>query len=342
MVITLAIGLIGSLSFVYLKLPLPWVIGALFTTTTAAILGIELWIPKWLRANGSIVIGALFGTAVSPEFVEQFVTWLPSMIGVTGYVLVVTPSILYYLIKVAKFDLITAYFSAAPGGLLAMTLLGDAMGADAKAISLMQSTRVVLTVLIIPVSFTIFTAYEPTGQVGTGGSFESLSLTQGVILVLGSILGFLVAHPLKIPTPYLMGPMIAVGILSMLGISTAEVPDSLVAIAQWVMGSSIGTMFNRVRPKVVGEILLHGLVTSIFMVLLAVVAAVVTQRLTGLPMYGLILAFAPGGFTEMSLVGFALGIDITFLITHQLVRYFFVILMVPICLPLVRKISEPR
>jgi len=218
-----------------------------------------------------------------------------------------------------------------------MTILGEAMGGDAKAISLIQSARIILTVLIIPFSFAIFAGYEPTGKVGTGGSFQALNLLDGLLLLATSIIGYLFARPLKIPTPYLMGPMIAVALFSITGINSAEVPDSLVAIAQWIIGSNIGTMFNNVKPKTVARTLFHGSVTSVFMIGFAALAAFATQLLTSQSLYGLILAFAPGGFAEMALVGFALGIDIAFLVTHQLTRYFFVILMVPLCFPLIKK-----
>jgi membrane AbrB-like protein len=172
---SLVIGLVGSLIFVYLNLPLPWVIGALFTTTAACMLGQKLWIPDWLRANSHIVLGALFGTSVSPEFFGNFLSWFPSMLAVTAYVVLVMPPIMFYLVKVVRLDIVTAYFSAAPGGLIPMTALGQAMGADAKSISLIQSSRIILTVLLIPFLFTLFGGYEPSGRIGTGGSFLALS-----------------------------------------------------------------------------------------------------------------------------------------------------------------------
>jgi hypothetical protein len=340
LLLTLGIGLFGSLVFVYLKLPLPWVIGALFTTTCAAMMGQKLWVPDWLRANSHLVLGALFGTTVSPEFINNFLAWFPSMIAVTVYVVLVMPPIIFYLVKVVRLDIMTAYFSAAPGGLLPMTIMGEAMGADAKSISLIQSSRIIMTVLLIPFSFTLFGGYEPSGSIGTGGSFAALNIPDGLLLLGASIVGFMIARPLKIPTPYLMGPMVVVAIISATGFSSAEVPDSLVAIAQWIIGTNIGAMFNNVKPKVVARTLFHGSLTSAFMIAFAAGSAVLTHHLIGMPTNALVLAFAPGGFAEMALVGFALGIDIAFLVTHQLTRYFFVILMIPLCATMLKKLDK--
>ena len=192
LLITLTIGLIGSILFVYLNLPLPWVIGALFTTTCAAMMGQKLWVPDWLRANSHLVLGALFGTTVSPDILSNFLAWFPTMIAVTVYVVLVMPPIMLYLVKVVRLDIITAYFASAPGGLLPMTYLGGAMGGDPKAISLIQSARIIMTVLLIPFAFTLFGGYEPTGDIGTGGSFSTLNIYDGGLLLGVSVLGFMI------------------------------------------------------------------------------------------------------------------------------------------------------
>ena len=327
---TATIGLIGSLIFVYLQLPLPWLLGALLTTTSTAMLGQKIWVPNWLRMICLLILGALFGSSVSPDILDDFLTLIPSIIAVTAYVLLVMPPIILYLMKIVKLDLVTAYFASAPGGVLPMTFIGKEMGGDAKVISLMQSARIILTVLIIPISYTLFAGYIPSGEIGSGGSFSTIDPISGLVLLTISVIGFFVVRPLKIPTPSLMGPMIAVSLISLLGYKTAEVPDSLVAIAQCLIGSSLGAMFNGIKPKMVTRILFHGTLTSMFMIIFAVGTAMVTFYLTEIPTKALILAFAPGGFAEMALVGFALGIDVAFVAIHQLTRYFFVILILPI------------
>jgi len=255
---------------------------------------------------------------------------MPSMFAMIVYVILVMPPALFYLKKIAGLDPVTAYFASAPGGLLPMTLLSDAMGGDTKSVSLIQSSRIVLTVAIVPLAFAVFGGYVPTGKVGTGGTFASLQFLDSLSFTAVSIAGYLIARPLKIPTPALMGPMAAVALLSMSGSIEAEVPDSLVAIAQCVIGSSIGAMFNNVKLQVVIKTLTHGCIISVFMISFAAVSAYLVHFLTDAPINALILAFAPGGFAEMALVGFALGIDIGFLVTHQITRYIFVITGTPL------------
>ena len=101
---TLSIGLVGSVVFLYFQLPLPWMLGSLFATTCAALMGQRIWVPDWLRIIGLLILGALFGTTISPQLLDVFVSWLPSIVAVTAYVLVVIPPTMLYLVKVAKLD----------------------------------------------------------------------------------------------------------------------------------------------------------------------------------------------------------------------------------------------
>lgn len=336
--LTLSIGLIGSLLFSALSLPLPWLLGALFTSTISTLSGLKLWVPTWLRANSLLVLGALFGTSVSPDFIDNASQWIGSILGVILYVVLVIPPLIYYYIKLAHLDFKTAYFSSAPGGLIPMAILGEEMGADVRTITLIQSSRIILTVAIIPFAFVIFGGYEPTGKIGTGGSFATLNFVDGIRLLFIAIAGYIIARPLKIPSPSLMGPLAAVTLLSIIGeLNNAEVPDLLVAIAQCIIGASIGAMFNGVQPRVVAKTLFHGSVTSIIIIVFGCFCAYLTHSISGLPLNALILGFAPGGFPEMVLVGFALGVDIAFLVAHQLSRYLFVTIFIPISIKAMKK-----
>ena len=168
--LTLVLGLVGAVVFVSLRMPLPWVTGPLFIVASVGLLGWKVWIPKWGRSPMVMVIGALFGMRVSPDLMSQIVDWLPSMVGVCVYVIFTSTVLTAYMVYVGKYDFKTAFFSGAPGGIIPMTLLGEAYGADARAIALIQSLRLILTVLTIPIAFRLFAGYEPSGNAGTGAT----------------------------------------------------------------------------------------------------------------------------------------------------------------------------
>ena len=63
------------------------------------------------------------------------------------------------------------------------------------------------------------------------------------------------------------------------------------------------------------------------MLLISLVFGGVLSLLTGYSLVLLVLAFIPGGFTEMSLIALAMGVDPAFVVTHHSLRVFLVVLI---------------
>ena len=133
-----------------------------------------------------------------------------------------------------------------------------------------------------------------------------------------------------------MGPMIIIGVLRLNGWIESDMPDSLVAVAQVFIGISIAIRFNGIRVQKILPDLIHGTVSSLIMIALAVLFAILTAQFVNSSAQSLILAFTPGGFAEMALIGFGLGIEISFVISHQLVRFIFIVLIIPVIMVLIK------
>lgn len=333
--LTLSVGFAGAMIFAWVKLPLPWVTGPLFFTVILALSGVRLWMPGWLRPPSMVVLGILFGTAASPDLIILILSWWPSMVSILLYVVVSVMLLTAYLVYLGKYDFKTAFLASAPGGMIPMTLLGQAYGADDKTIAIMQSERLILTVLTIPIAFRLFAGYVPSGNVGTGGSFAAFLPADILPMILACAAGWIIAEVIRLPAPSLMGPMIAIALLRLNGIVASDMPDSLVAIAQVFIGISVALRFSGSKFKEILPALTHGAAAGVLMVAAAVAFAVATAFVAGSSAQSLILAFAPGGFAEMALIGFGLGVEISFVITHQLVRYFFIVLTIPLFMALV-------
>ena len=345
-VITFVLAFAGALFFDWVKLPLPWVTGPLFVTAVLALSGYELWMPLWLRPPSLTVLGILFGSAISPEFVDQFIIWLPSMFAVLIFVIVTLPIITAYFYFAANYDFVTSLLSAAPGGLIPMTILGESYGADDRVIAFMQTLRLILTVLTIPLAFRIFAGYVPSGNIGTGGSFIAFLPGDVLPILAACLVGYYLARLARLPAPELMGPMIMIGVLRLNGWIESEVPESLIAVAQVFIGISIALRFNGTRIREIATDLFHGTLSSLAMIGIAVLFAIMTAEFVSSSAQSLILAFTPGGFAEMALVGFGLGVQISFVVSHQLVRFFFIVLGIPVLMAVIRgkpkKINSDR
>ena len=67
--------------------------------------------------------------------------------------------------------------------------------------------------------------------------------------------------------------------------------------------------------------------------------ALVVAPATGSPPASVVLAYAPGGLAEMSLVALALGADVAYVAVHHIFRIMFVILGAPL---VVRRLPAAR
>jgi hypothetical protein len=66
------------------------------------------------------------------------------------------------------------------------------------------------------------------------------------------------------------------------------------------------------------------------MVASAFAMAWLLHRITGLPYNAVLLALAPGGLPEMTLIALSLHIDLALVVSHHLVRVLFINLAVPV------------
>ena len=68
MLLAIFIGVLGSILFIYLHLPLPWLLGAIFTSSIAMRFhNIPILSPKLFSTPARIIIGLTIGSAFTPE-----------------------------------------------------------------------------------------------------------------------------------------------------------------------------------------------------------------------------------------------------------------------------------
>ncbi len=334
--LTICLGAAGGALFAYLNMPLAWLIGAMCVTTTAALSGAPLQRSDFLFKSMVVVLGIMLGGAFTPDALERAYLWLGSLTALLAYVAVVTLSLALVLRRTFGFGRTTAYFSAAPGGFSAMVLLGGAMGGDERTIGLMHSVRLLLTVLIIPFWFRLFQGYEPAGMSILSQNAD-ITITDTGILVILAVAGLYGGRFLRLPAPYLLGPLMLSSGAHLTGLTDATPPGMLVAIAQVVIGTAIGCRFTGVPVRRVLNILMLGAAATLFMLATAAALAYVLAEATGLPFEALILALSPGGVAEMSLISLSMGIDTAFVATHHIVRILFLVACAPIAFRLLAR-----
>ena len=325
---SLAIGGIGGWVFAWLRLPLPWMLGAMATTTAIALAGGGIVMPRQLRNLLVTVLGVLLGSAFTPEIASQLRTWAAAFAALAIFAAVATALGFFYYRRIGGLDRITAFFASTPGGLGEMTMVGESMGADARRVSLCHATRVLVVVMVIPLYFRFFMGYEPPAG-GVAPADAAFAAEDGVVLLACGLIGWWLGRKLNMPAAQLLGPMLLSAAAHLAGLTQSRPPSEIVALAQVAIGVSVGARFAGLDLAAIGRTLAAATGWAAVLLVLTVVATGLVEATLGTGRAATLLVLAPGGLAEMTLVALSLGVDVAFVSTMHLLRIALVVFLAP-------------
>lgn len=324
---TLAFATLGGGFFAWMGTPLAWMLGAMFFTTAASLAGAPTHMSLMLRKVMLAILGIMLGSSFRPEIVDQAVQWLPSMGVMLVFMALITTMSYQFFRRVAGFDQATAYFSSAPGGLTEMIMVGESMGGSVATISLVHATRILVVVGTIPVYFRYIEGLDiPSMPPGPSGLPDLMDMA---LLTACAVIGVPLAQKLKLPAGALLGPMILSAILHISGLTSAAPPGPIVACSQIVIGAGIGCRFAGLSLGMVWRTILFAIVSGLLMVIAATVTGIIAAPMIGDLPKPLILALAPGGLAEMSLIALSIGSLTAYISFMHLARIILVVMVFP-------------
>lgn len=330
MALALAIGGLGGWLANWAQVPLAWMIGAMTATTVASILGLPIAIPPVLRSVFVAILGVMLGSGFTPEIIDRLPEWGISILVLVVYTAVAGSAGMLYFRWVTGYDRTTAYFAGMPGGLSEMILVGSAFGGDARVISLVHASRVLFVVLTLPFAFQLLLGYEPESRPEIGPALTEIPLVDLALLTASGVVGYFGARLLKLPAAAVVGPMVLSAIVHLAGVTDDKPPEVIVAIAQVVVGTAIGCRFAGTAPAFVVRTVVKASGGTVVLLAVALLFAVGLNAATDLPLPNLMLAYAPGGLAEMSLIAIALGFEAAFVASHHILRIFMIVVAAPL------------
>lgn len=330
---TLMLGLIGGGLAYWLKLPLPWLLGAMIATTGFSLAGVPLKSPSKSRKAVLVIIGVMLGSAFTPDMINEVTLW-----GVSFVIMLISTAVMmafsvWFSYRVAKHPWDTALYSSVPGGVSIVTTMALSSGADLRIIGMTHAVRILVLLVAIP------PVLQFVGHVDIGSATPAFSRwlwmpapADAVWLIAAGLSGIWLGKRLHLPSPLLFGPVLASAVLHLTGLTHAAVPPAIIALAQVIIGISVGGRFIGTRLAEVGHTLLIAVVQALVLLVLAMFAAWVGHLLTGYSAVAVLLAYMPGGAPELSLVSLSLGIDPAFVTTHHLLRIILLVVLLPVLL----------
>ena len=325
---TIALGAMGGAVFFALTLPLPWMLGALFFTLTGALCKAPLKGPEQLRPALVAVIGVLLGAAFTPEVLGQIWLWALSLSFLALYVALAAALVVPFYHLVGRMDPVTALFAAMPGGLTEMMEIGRSLGGDDRQIILSHAARIAVSVSLIAIWFRGVLGFEVSGFV-TFGDKDALGWSDAGILIACGLLGGPLGRRLRLPAPMLLGTMILSALAHLTGLTAAAPPAWLVVVAQVLLGTIMGCRFLGCAPALALRALALALVATGMMMALALGFALLIHGWIDQTPEQVLLAYAPGGLTEMSLVALSMQADVAYIALHHVVRIAILLAIAP-------------
>ena len=327
-VFSFVIAGIGVVLFHVVNLPLPWLLGPLFASLIAALLGVPMrgfgTLNQLMRTILGVAVGATFTVSLLVSMGGMWPTLLliPVMTAVIG--LIGVP----YFRRICGYDFPTSYYATMPGGLQDMLVFGEEAGGNVRAMSLIHATRVLVIVVALPVLLKFYWQADLSNPPGAPAT--SLPISQMAIMVTCGIAGWRIAQAIGMFGASILGPLILTAIVSVAGILEHRPPAEAIWLAQFFIGMSVGTKYAGITMDEVRRDLVAGLGFCLILIVLTVVFVEIIYAAGLAPPMEAVLAFAPGGQAELTILALVVGADMAFVIAHHVLRIFVVIIGAPI------------
>lgn len=326
--LTVAFAAIGVVVFSLAGLPLPFLFGPMAACLIAALLGAPLRGLGQISVAARTILGVAVGASITPDLLHQIPLMAASVSLIPVYIIVIALIGVPFFNRLCGFDPVTSFYAAMPGGLQDMVIFGEAAGANVRTLSLVHATRVLIIVTLAPIF--LIHVYGVSLNNPIGAPATTIPLGELALMVVAAIVGWKGGERIGLFGASILGPIIVAAAFSLMGWIHMRPPKEAILASQFFIGMGIGVYYIGVTLRELRQVVLSGIA---FVFILAILAAAFTEIVTlagfANPVEAF-LAYAPGGQAEMTVLAIVAGADLSFVITHHLVRIILVITGAPI------------
>ena len=333
------VALAGALICVWIRAPLPWLIGPLVAVALASMLHGRLASPPGGRQAGQWIIGVALGLYFSPDVVREVVRLGPWVALAVAFALALGVLGSWLLGRMVATDAPTSFFGMAIGGASEMAVLAERHGGQVERVAAAHSLRIMLVVLIVPLLLNAFDIhgldpYVPIAREFSWGGFALLAIaTGGAALVMRRV---------GSPNSWMIGPLLAAAVVTSMGLTWSSLPVPVVNAGQLLIGIGLGTRFTpeffESAPRFLGAV---AAITLVYLVIGAAFGWLLSVG-SGLHWSTAIVATTPGGIGEMALTAKALRLGVPIVTAFHAMRMAVVVLSVGITYRTWRRWTDRR
>ena len=319
----------------YFNVPLAWMIGPMIAVSIAALNGLKIFMPRLALSSILIILGLHIGNYIDQNLISQMVNWIWTTIIMLGYIVVSIVIVSKYLQKFSGYNEKTSIFSAAPGALGPLMILAEYEKSDLSQVATAHLIRLIIIITVFPFIIVNLSASD-TLEIQ---KFDYMSQNHWdlVLLIIASIIFIFCFDKAKIPAALLSGTLVASGVLQIFDIASYKLPDASINFCLLILGASVGCRFTNKTVKEVANNSFHGLVATILLVFLGLLAAFIATFFVDNNFLTLVLSFCPGGIYEVAVIAIAFDLEPDFVAFHHIIRLLFILFVVPLILRLVER-----
>ena len=333
-VVVVAVAMLTAQLFAFVRIPLAWMLGPL----AAGLFWLNgkkqdfYWPTRW-RNWSLLPVGYGMGKYVTVATMVQIITQLPGMVAATGLMLVICFFLARSTAAGAGISYSSSVLGSTPGGLSQMAVLGEEFeDTNLAAITFMQTARLLGVVCIVPF-LVVHGLSDKTAQTvvrtQAGAPFD---LGGWLVICVIVVAGACLAVKLHWPTPYMLGPVFSVAVLSLVQGPLPSLSQWILNGAQLVMGLYLAKKFRMDDLANWRPLFFYTALSVLIMIVSSLLLAWGLASVYDFSLTTAFLAMAPGGIAEMGLTGIALGEDVSIIFAYQLFRLLFVLGVLPIFL----------
>ena len=319
----------------FLNIPLAWMIGPMIATSLIALKGVQVMMPKLALSSILIILGLHIGNYIDQNLINQMINWIWTTIIMFFYIIVSILVVSKYLQKFSDYKEKTSIFSAAPGALGPLMILAEYEKSDLSQVATAHLIRLIIIITLFP--FIIVSLYPADAIELEKFDYMSQNHWELILLILVSLVFIFFFDKAKVPAALLSGTLVASGILQIFDIASYKLPDASINFCLLILGASVGCRFANKTFKEVANNSFHGLVATILLVLLGLIAAYIATFFVDNNFLSLILSFCPGGIYEVAVIAIAFDLEPDFVAFHHIIRLLFILFVVPVILKLIEK-----
>ena len=326
--VTFALALSTGWLFFQAGMPAPYLMGSLFGVWFGGALlrPIQpyLGVARWFHIPVILGLAVMIGAAFDQQMLVQITIWWKSLCVMMITTFIVCMTGYQLLTRWRGYDKRLAFFCSLPGGQAEAMILARQMVEKDYVVALFHLVRVTVVFLSTPLLLAFIQGGDAVAAsnrtLASMPSIFDLPLYALGLFIFVAVLGLGLALILRLPLPYLLGPMCLSILFHLMGWADLPRINEFVILAQLAIGGAIGARLAKVPFQEVFGYLKDAFITTVLILSLFFIAAIIMAMTEAFNFLELWLAFVPGGLYEVTLLALIFGFDVAFVAFHHTVR----------------------